>query len=211
MLAVDGVSLVSANWLAAHLGVNPRYAAGFQGFGQLPGAVAMAVNAVVSGAADYVLVHRALHNPQGSYHANAMTEARGDQQWTVPQGYFGPLAMIALPYNEYLQRYGATREAMAVVVAEARKNGARIPWSYWCEQAAPAEDYLAEPMINDPICRFDCDIPVDGVGVLRLHVGRAGQGSSPPTGLRRRVRDGRAAPPSSSTALATRRHHGGRG
>ena len=47
--AVDGISLVSANWLAEHLGVNPNYAAGFQGFGQLPGAVAMAVNAVVSG------------------------------------------------------------------------------------------------------------------------------------------------------------------
>ena len=100
--AVDGVSLVSANWLAEALGVNPGYAAGFQGFGQLPGAVAMAVNAIVSGAADYVLVHRALHNPPGSYHGNPMTEARGGQQWTVPQGYFGPLAMIALPYNEYL-------------------------------------------------------------------------------------------------------------
>jgi acetyl-CoA acetyltransferase len=160
---IDGVSLVSANWLAAHLGVNPRYAAGFQGFGQLPGAVALAVNAVVSGAAHYVLVHRALHNPRGSYHANAMTEANGDLQWTVPQGYFGPLAMIALPYTEYLQRYGATREAMAVVVTEARKNGARIPWSYWSGKPLRTEDYLAEPMINDPICRLDCDIPVDGV------------------------------------------------
>jgi acetyl-CoA acetyltransferase len=100
--AVDGVSLVSANWLAANLGVNPRYAAGFQGFGQLPGAVAMAVNAVASGAADYVLVHRALHNPRGKYHANPMTQIRGDQQWTAPQGYFGPLAMIAMTYNEYV-------------------------------------------------------------------------------------------------------------
>jgi hypothetical protein len=68
---------VSANWLAEHLGVNPRYAAGFQGFGQIPGAVSMAVNAVASGAADYVLVHRALHNPPGRYHANPMQEVRG--------------------------------------------------------------------------------------------------------------------------------------
>ena len=30
-------SLVSANWLAEHLGVNPRYAAGFQGIGPDPG------------------------------------------------------------------------------------------------------------------------------------------------------------------------------
>jgi len=166
--AVDGVSLVSANWLAEHLGVNPRYAAGFQGFGQLPGAVSLAVNAVVSGAADYVLVHRALHNPRGTYHANPMTEARGAQQWTIPQGYFGPLAMMALPYTEYVQRYGATREAMAAVVAEARKNGARIPWSHWYGRPLDPGEYLSEPLINDPICRLDCDIPVDGAACFVL-------------------------------------------
>ena len=64
--AEDGVSLVSANWLAHRLGVNPRYAAGFQGFGQIPGSVSLAVNAIASGAADYVLMHRALHNPQAA-------------------------------------------------------------------------------------------------------------------------------------------------
>ena len=166
--AVDGISLVSANWLAEHLGVNPRYAAGFQGFGQLPGAVALAVNAVVSGAADYVLVHRALYNPRGKYHANPMTEVHGDQQWTAPQGYFGPLAMIVFAYTEYLQRYGASREAMAAVTVEARKNGARIPWSYWHGTPLTAADYLSEPMISDPVCRLDCDIPVDGVACFVL-------------------------------------------
>ena len=45
----DGVSIVSSNWLAEHLGVNPRYASGFQGFGQIPGAVALAVNAIANG------------------------------------------------------------------------------------------------------------------------------------------------------------------
>ncbi len=165
-VAEDGVSLVSANWLAQHLGLNPRYAAGFQGFGQLPGAVALAVNAVASGAAEHVLVHRALHNPAGRYHENPVQEARGSQQWTVPQGYFGPLAMIALAYNEYIQRYGARREAMAAVVAEARKNGARITWSHWHGKPLAPEEYLAAPMINDPICRYDCDIPVDGVAAF---------------------------------------------
>ncbi len=164
--AEDGVSVVTANWLAAHLGINPGYAAGFQGFGQIPGAVSMAVNAVASGAADHVLVHRALHNPRGSYHANQMSEVRGSQQWIVPQGYFGPLAMIALAYNEYIQRYRATREAMAAVLVEARKNGARIPWSYWRDRPLSGEEYLAAPMINDPICRFDCDIPIDGVAAF---------------------------------------------
>lgn len=164
----DGVSIVSANWLAENLGINPRYAAGFQGFGQIPGAVALAVNAIASGAAEYVVLHRALHNPKGRYHGNPMTEARGQMQWTAPQGYFGPLAMIALPYNEYLQRYQGSRQTMAKVVVEARKNGSRIPWSYWNGRPLDEAGYLASPLINDPICRHDCDIPVNGVAAFVL-------------------------------------------
>jgi acetyl-CoA acetyltransferase len=164
----DGISLVSANWLAEHLGISPKFAAGFQGFGQIPGAVSLSVNAVASGAADYLILHRSLYNPTTSYHANPMQEARGDRQWTAPQGYFGPVAMIALAYNEYLQRYGARRESMAAVVTEARKNGSRIPWSYWYGSNLETDEYLRSPMISDPICRIDCDIPVDGAAAFIL-------------------------------------------
>ena len=131
---VDGVSIVSATWMAEHLGVRPRWCSGFQGYGQLPGSVMLAANAVAAGAADYVLVHRALSNPIGRYHENPMSEAGGPAQWTAPHGLWGPPAQIALPYNEYMQRYGATREEMATVVVELRANGSRIPWSYWYER-----------------------------------------------------------------------------
>jgi acetyl-CoA acetyltransferase len=165
---IDGVSTVSANWMAQALGVNPTYAVGFQGYGQVPGAVALAVNAIAGGAATHVLVHRALHRPQGRYHASVMTHARGMQQWVAPQGYFGPLALIGMTYNEYLQRFGASRESMANVVVEARKQGARIPWSYWHDRPLTPEGYLDAPMVNDPICRLDADIPVDGVAAFVL-------------------------------------------
>jgi acetyl-CoA acetyltransferase len=164
--AEDGVSTVSSAWLAQHLGAEPRYVAGFEGIGQITGSVGIAVNAVASGAADYVLFHRALHNPAGKYHANPMQQAHGQQQWVAPQGFFGPLAMIALPYNEYLQRFGARRESMAAVVVEARKNGARIPWSFWHDRPLSAHEYLQAPMLFDPVCRYDCDIPVDGVAAF---------------------------------------------
>ena len=164
--AEDGVSTVSSAWLAQHLGAEPRYVAGFDGIGQITGSVGIAVNAIASGAADYVLFHRALHNPAGKYHANPMRQAHGPMQWTAPQGFFGPLAMIALPYNEYLQRYGARRESMAAVAAEARKNGARIPWSFWHDRPLSADEYLRAPMLFDPVCRYDCDIPVDGVAAF---------------------------------------------
>ena len=147
--------------------MNPRFAAGFQGYGQIPGSVTLAVNAVASGAADVVVLHRALHNPpRGRYHANPMTHAAGSAEWTAPQGFWGPLSMIALPYNEYLQRYGASRDAMANVVVEARANGARIPWSYWYERPLTVDDYLDARVLSDPICMFDCDIPVDGVAAF---------------------------------------------
>jgi acetyl-CoA acetyltransferase len=162
----DGVSIVSANWLAQHLGIVPRYSASLQG--QLPGAVALAVNAVAAGAADYVVVHRALHNPAGRYHASTSRVAAGREQWGAPQGHFGPIAAIALTYNEYVQRYGVADGALAAVVVEARKNGARNPWSYWAGKPLSVEQYLAAPFINDPIRMFDCDIPVDGVAAFVL-------------------------------------------
>jgi acetyl-CoA acetyltransferase len=165
--SVDGVSIVTANWMAEALGVNPRFCAGFQGYGQIPGSVTLAVNAIASGAADVVVVHRALHNPpRGRYHSNPMTTAVGSAQWGAPQGFFGPLSMIALPYNEYLQRYGASRASMANVVVEARENGARIPWSFWHDRPLDADAYLEARVLSDPICMYDCDIPVDGVAAF---------------------------------------------
>lgn len=164
----DGISTVTSAWLAHHLGVNPRYASGFSGNGQMPGSVALAVNAIVSGAAEYVLVHRSLHNPVASYHGNSMRQVAGTMQWTAPQGYFGPLAMIGMTYNEYLQRFGAPPEAMAAVLVEARKNGARIPWSYWHQRPLTEQEYLDSPTLAFPIRRLDCDIPVDGAAAFVL-------------------------------------------
>jgi acetyl-CoA acetyltransferase len=128
----------------------------------------LAVNAIASGAADYVLLHRALANPTTRYHENPMTEARGQDQWTAPYGYWGPPAQIALPYNEYMQRYGATREEMATVVVELRRNAAGIPWAYWNQRPITVDDYLNARIIADPISILDCDIPVDGVAAFVL-------------------------------------------
>lgn len=165
---VDGVSTVSADWLASRVGAEPRYVSGFQGIGQVPGSLAIAVNALVSGAADVVVLHRALHNPRGRYHGTATAAFGGAQQWTAPQGFFGPLAMAALPTTEYLQRHGATRADVAAVAVEARKNGARLPWSYWHGRPLTSEEYLAAEPLFDPICRYDCDIPVDAATAFVL-------------------------------------------
>ncbi len=165
---VDGVTSVSSTWLAAHLGADPSYVAGFQGMGQIPGSLAMAVNAIEAGAADTVVFHRALHNPRARYHGNARVEFGGPEQWTAPSGFFGPVASIALTCNEYLQRYGATRESLADVCVEARKNGSRIPWSPWYDRPLTRDEHRSSPPIVEPMSRLDCDLPVDGVAVFVL-------------------------------------------
>ena len=164
----DGVTSVSSAWLAARLGADPAYVAGFQGMGQIPGSLAIAANAIVSGAADYVVFHRALHNPTGRYHGTARREFGGPEQWSAPSGLFGPVSAIALTCNEYMQRFGATSESLGHVCVEARKNGARLPWSPWHQRPLALDDYLAAPPIVAPIRRLDCDLPVDGVAVFVL-------------------------------------------
>ena len=163
---VDGVATVSAPWLAEHLGVSGAQVAGFQGLGQVPGSVALASNAIGAGTAEVVVWQRALHNPAGSYHRTNRREFGGHQQWTAPHGFFGPLPTIALTATEYVQRHGVDRRSLGAVTVEARKNGARIPWSAWHGRPLTLDEYLDAPLINDPICRLDCDLPVDGVATF---------------------------------------------
>lgn len=165
---VDGVSYVSSNWLSEHIGAQPDYVVGFTGLGQLSGSMSMAVNAVASGAAKYVVLHRALYNPPGKYNDNPMTEITGERQYGGAAGFFGSIPPIAMVANEYFQRYGGGREVLARIAVEARKNGAKLPWSYWYGKPLSLEDYMAEPLLFDPLCRFDCDIPVQGVGAIVL-------------------------------------------
>jgi acetyl-CoA acetyltransferase len=165
---VDGQSVVTANWLSLQLGSPVRFVSGFEGIGQVPGAMILATNAIASGSADVVLVHRALHNPAGRYNINPLTHAASEAQWRAPFGMWSAVTSIALPYQEYLQRYGATREAMAAVVVEARANGARIPWSYWHGKPLTVQDYLDARLVSDPIGVLDCDLPIDGVGCFVL-------------------------------------------
>ena len=48
-VAEDGVSIVTPNWLAANTRGGPAYAAGFQGYGPMPGSVTMASTRVAGG------------------------------------------------------------------------------------------------------------------------------------------------------------------
>lgn len=164
----DGVEIVTSDWVANQLRVEARWLCGFQGIGQICGSVILAANAISSGAADYVVVHRAMYNPPGRYHTNQMTQAEGAAQWSAPHGFWGPPAQMALPYMEYMQRYGARREHMATAVVGARAAGSKLPWSHWHNKPLTVDDYMDARMLADPMSVLDCDIPINGVGAFVL-------------------------------------------
>ncbi len=164
----DGIEIVTSDWIVDQLHVQPRWLCGFQGLGQICGSVILATEAIASGAADYVVVHRAMYNPPGRYHANPMTHASGGDQWSAPHGFWGPPTHMALTYTEYQQRYGATREHMATVVVGGRAAGSQNPWSHWYDRPLTRDEYLSARMIAEPMSMLDCDIPVTGVGAFVL-------------------------------------------
>ena len=87
--------------------------------------------AIASGAADYALVNRSVHNPAGRYHTHTGLEAAGLAQWTAPYGFVGWVSGMAMAYKEYQVRFGARREHMATFVLQNRRIVQDIPEAYW--------------------------------------------------------------------------------
>lgn len=159
----SGVGFVDSGFLVDHMQLSTGWS--FNDFA-FPPAFSYALQAVASGAANYVLVNRSLHNPVGRYNSFQESLAVGDRQWTAPYGYIAPTQGIAMTYMEYQQRYGARREHMATLVTQIRRNVQKIPDAYWCGTEMTFDDYMNCRMINEPMCLFDNDIPVDASGSI---------------------------------------------
>ena len=158
-----GIGFVNSSFLTDYMKLSANLS--FNDFA-FPPAFTYAVQAVAAGVANYVLLNRTLHTPKGRYNSFSEQHAAGDRQWTAPYGYIAPTQGIAMTYMEYQQRYGARREHMATLLMQIRKNVQEIPEAYWCGEELTFDDYMNCRMINEPMCLFDNDIPVDASGSL---------------------------------------------
>jgi acetyl-CoA acetyltransferase len=91
----------------------------------------------------------------GSVRATGMTE------WTLPFSAPSAATWVAMFAQRHFHEYGTTREQMAQIALNARKNAALNPRAIY---SAPLtlEDYFASRMITTPFCLYDCDVPCDG-------------------------------------------------
>jgi acetyl-CoA acetyltransferase len=175
----DGADEVSMRLLAERLGLR-HLAWGVDLAWCFPTDMAVAAgHALRSGACDYVLGVRALYHlagvPSG---AMAGTMAYGESQWSAPYGYNTAGARFATRLRRYLDHSGADRSDLFELVSLAYRNAARNPVAVWRDRDdLSLDEYLAAPMVAEPLCRFDCDMPICGAAAFVMTRGELATGA----------------------------------
>ena len=174
-----GVSAVPLQWMVDGLGVKNIDWWG-NGGGNISTAIGYAIMAIATGMASRVLVWRAMHQPRfgafGSGTRNMFGQpsdrpaprAQYAAQFTAPYGFGDAPTGFAPSYMRYMKQYGAKRHHMAAYTVPMRANANKNPNSVFYDQPLTYEDYMNARMIADPLCLFDCDMPVDGAGAIVL-------------------------------------------
>jgi acetyl-CoA acetyltransferase len=167
------------------LGITPRWHCGGPEVpGQL-GSISNAVLAVSSGVADHVLCFRTVWESTAQLaegRAAAVTANMGLQpfrMWGVP---FGATAVTsgALDAQRYFHQYGATREQLAWIALNARRNAAANPFAVYREPMT-FDDYMAARIVSSPLCVYDCDPPIDGsIAIIVSRPSASGNSDRPP-------------------------------
>jgi acetyl-CoA acetyltransferase len=153
------------------------YAAGPELPGQL-GSVIEAVTAVACGLARHVLCYRTVWEAtaqgrggragigsEGGGGGSAGFRAGGSLQWTLPFGAASAAVWIAMFAQRHFHEYGTTREQLAWIALNARRNAGRNPKAIY-RDPLDLDDYLAARPISTPFCLYDCDVPADGATAI---------------------------------------------
>jgi acetyl-CoA acetyltransferase len=82
-------------------------------------------------------------------------------QWRLPYGAMSAANWIGMNANQYLHRYGATRELFGTIALNGRANAARNPAAIYRDPMT-MDDYLSARPITSPFGLYDCDVPCDG-------------------------------------------------
>lgn len=148
------------------------FAGGLESPGQL-GSVINAIAAVATGLASHVVCFRTVWeaSAQGDKSRSSVTMGGGGtgssyragsfMQWTLPFGAPSAANWIGMMANRHFYEFGTTREQLAWIALNGRRNAARNPNAIY-RGPMTLEDYLGVRMVSTPLCLYDCDVPADG-------------------------------------------------
>ncbi len=159
------------------------YSGGIERPGQL-GAVIDACMAVATGVAKHVLCFRSVWEGTAQGKGGRAGIGVGDggrgfraagptMGYTLPFRAYSAANWIAMMAQRHFHEFGTTREQLAWIALNARRNAAGNPNAIYRDPMS-LDDYLAARMISTPFCLFDCDVPCDGA--TAMIVSRADRG-----------------------------------
>lgn len=170
----DPFSPVGGPDLKAALGLELNWYSGAAEGGAQFVAFFNAYAAIKAGLARHVMCFRTVKEGTGGASwaktASAATERRrvdGEYQWLLPFNSISATNWIAPAAMKHFHLYGTTREQLAQVALNGRRNAALNPNAVFQTPLA-MDDYLGARMISTPLCLFDCDPPTDGSTVIIL-------------------------------------------
>ena len=175
---IPGLSAAPLDWMVEGLGIE-QLNWWANGGGNISTAVGYAIQALATNCCNTVLVWRAMYQPRGGVFGSGAREARVNEgrppprvsnaaAYSLPYGLGDAPTSFAPSYMRYMKMYGAKREHMAAYAVSNRANANKNPRAIFYEQAMTFDDYMDCRMISDPLCIFDCDMPVDGAAAIVL-------------------------------------------
>ena len=129
-----------------------------------------AVRAIEAGDADAVLVLAGDHLDQQAFSRLAAGYNAATRDYLAPLGFGGPNALFALLTRRHMARHGLARRDYGELVIAQREWAARNPGAVYRDPLSPA-DYLAAPLVAEPLSRYDCAPVVAGADALVVTAG----------------------------------------
>jgi acetyl-CoA acetyltransferase len=166
------------------------YGSGLETSGQF-GSVINACLAVASGLANHVLCFRSVYegSAQGAKGRSAVMpggggggsfKASGFMQWNLVFSAPSAAIWIGMFAQRHFHDYGTTREQLAWIALNARRNAGLNPNAIYTAPMS-MDDYFDARMITTPFCLYDCDAPCDGsTAVIVSRIDRAKDLRKPP-------------------------------
>jgi acetyl-CoA acetyltransferase len=97
----------------------------------------------------------------------------------LPYHAYSAANWVAVYATRYMHEYGLTREQLAWIALNGRRNAEINPKAIFREPMT-MDDYLNARMITTPFCLYDCDVPCDGsTAVIVSHAGHAADAPRP--------------------------------
>ena len=142
------------------------------GGGAAAATVQHAAMAIVSGAAEVVVVYRAFNERSGLRFGNiggSMSTMPLWLSWYAPFGLLTPGSWVSLHARRYMHEYGVTNEDFGRIAVVDRHHAATNPNAWFYGRPITLADHQASPWVVEPVLRLlDCCQESDGGVALVL-------------------------------------------